>query len=100
MRRLERAHSDETVGIFGGAAKGGRGKAADPDRRPWFLNRLRREASSIDFVVFAFEGNGLAFPEATNDFQRFIGAATALLARNREAFEFLDLIASTHSQLE
>ena len=100
VRLFERADADEAVGVLGGPAQGRRGEAAHPDRRPGLLNRLRGELGLRHGVVFALKRQGLALPQATDDFEPLVGARAAFLARNAEALELLDLVADAHAQLE
>ena len=100
IRLFQRADADIAVTILGRPPECRRGEAADPNRGPGLLNRLRGKLGFRDRVIFPLKRQGLALPQATNDFEALIRARAALFAGNREALKLLDFIPHAHTQLE
>ena len=76
--RFHIARANIPVAVARGAFYRRAGKAANPDRRSRLLDGTRRQTGVFDLKIFPFEGDGLAFPQPTKDFQSFVGAPTDL----------------------
>ena len=100
IRFFQWADADIAVAILCRSSECWRGEATDPNRWPWLLNRLRGELGFGHRVIFPLKRQGLALPQATNDFEALIRTGAALFAGNREALKLLDFISNTHTQLE
>src|SRR5581483_10526497 len=85
-------NADIPVAILGGATKRGRSKAADPQRRSWFLNRLRREFYFVYLIIASFERERLAVPEPANNLQPFVGPSPTFFTGDGEPFKLFNLV--------